>query len=194
MLQMLQLQKHDRRQSIASSREGIFTPSYKLTFCFGSRTAANASEQLFSCKSKRGVRALLLFAEEIFTPHKVNSLRIRTCAHFWWGFWILRMRRFSSQFWTMDLKSPVASYLLFSCNINIILANSSDSCGWWLAQQDLLAGCPMWYAFRACGVGCSLFILLFLDKLDFEAHLREISSQNLSHQQAPSQHWQAQLT
>ena len=31
-LQMLQLQKQDRRQSIA---EGIFTPSYKLTFALG---------------------------------------------------------------------------------------------------------------------------------------------------------------
>ena len=39
---MLQLQKQDRRQSIASSREWIFAPSYKHTLLWA-RTATNTS-------------------------------------------------------------------------------------------------------------------------------------------------------
>ena len=64
-LQMLQLQKQDRRQSIA---EGIFTPSYELTFALGENSCKcfTWAEQLqmqnsckcFSYKCKIGGRVL----------------------------------------------------------------------------------------------------------------------------------------
>ena len=52
-LEMLQLQKQDRRQSIASSREGIFTPSEltkRTASCFG-REQLQVGQNCFSCKS-----------------------------------------------------------------------------------------------------------------------------------------------
>ena len=73
-----QLQKQDRRQSIASSREGILTPSYKLTFALG--------ENSFMCMGQIGGRALLLFAEGIFTPsyELTFALGENSCKCFTW--------------------------------------------------------------------------------------------------------------
>ena len=81
--------KQDRGQSIASSREGIFTPSYKFTFALGenrckcftwARTAANAS-----------VDRRQSIAEGIFTPsyelesEQLVALGENSCKCFMWA-------------------------------------------------------------------------------------------------------------
>ena len=69
------------QQSIASSREGIFTPSYELTkcstaTCFVGENSSNGPEQLQMLQLKKQAEHCIIKRRDIYTKlrtHKVNS-------------------------------------------------------------------------------------------------------------------------